>query len=217
MSFTPLGSQLHVRRLKAPETSVGGVIIPVASRILPSEGEVLAVGPGTLLPRPPGWEGSPAWQDQRSGTYACVGDIVLFRERDFRTLAKGAEEGVIDDDDLVALQGETGDYEPLSDYVMIRSEGRSSTSVGGIVIAQEARQLPLVGTILDYGPGRRMRTGPCAGLTRSIGADLNLPPSESLWGRTVWWSNESGFLWVATRDERDCLLVRARNLVAVEA
>ena len=46
MTFRPLHSQVAVRRIDPVETTKGGIIIPGTAREKPSEGEVLAVGPG---------------------------------------------------------------------------------------------------------------------------------------------------------------------------
>ena len=46
MKFRPLGDRVVVRRLAEEEKSSGGIIIPDTAQEKPSEGEVLAVGPG---------------------------------------------------------------------------------------------------------------------------------------------------------------------------
>ena len=46
MKFRPLHDRVVVRRLKAEEKSKGGIIIPDTAKEKPSQGEVVAVGPG---------------------------------------------------------------------------------------------------------------------------------------------------------------------------
>jgi chaperonin GroES len=46
MSFRPLHDRVLVRRLEEEEKSAGGIIIPDTAKEKPSQGEVLAVGPG---------------------------------------------------------------------------------------------------------------------------------------------------------------------------
>jgi chaperonin GroES len=46
MTFRPLHDRILVRRIEAEETSAGGIIIPDTAKEKPSEGEVIAVGPG---------------------------------------------------------------------------------------------------------------------------------------------------------------------------
>mgnify|MGYP001484312709 CR=1 FL=1 len=46
MAFRPLHDRIVVRRIEAEEKTAGGIIIPDTAKEKPSEGEVLAVGPG---------------------------------------------------------------------------------------------------------------------------------------------------------------------------
>jgi chaperonin GroES len=46
MKFRPLHDHVVVRRIEAEEKSAGGIIIPDTAKEKPSQGEVIAVGPG---------------------------------------------------------------------------------------------------------------------------------------------------------------------------
>ena len=46
MKFRPLHDRIVVRRIEAEEKTAGGIIIPDTAKEKPSEGEVIAVGPG---------------------------------------------------------------------------------------------------------------------------------------------------------------------------
>jgi chaperonin GroES len=46
MKFRPLHDRVVVRRVEAEEKSAGGIIIPDTAKEKPSQGEVIAVGPG---------------------------------------------------------------------------------------------------------------------------------------------------------------------------
>ncbi|MBL6458274.1 co-chaperone GroES [Belnapia sp. T6] len=48
MSFRPLHDRVLVRRVTAEEKTRGGIIIPDTAKEKPQEGEVIAVGSGTL-------------------------------------------------------------------------------------------------------------------------------------------------------------------------
>ena len=48
MSFRPLHDRVLVRRVAAEEKTAGGIIIPDTAKEKPQEGEVLAVGAGTV-------------------------------------------------------------------------------------------------------------------------------------------------------------------------
>jgi chaperonin GroES len=46
MSFRPLHDRVLVRRIDAEEKSAGGIIIPDTAKEKPSQGEIIAIGPG---------------------------------------------------------------------------------------------------------------------------------------------------------------------------
>jgi chaperonin GroES len=46
MTFRPLQDRVVVRRITAPDKTVGGIIIPDTVQEKPQEGEIIAVGPG---------------------------------------------------------------------------------------------------------------------------------------------------------------------------
>ena len=46
MKFRPLGDRVVVRRIKEDQKTAGGIIIPDTAKEKPSQGEVIAVGPG---------------------------------------------------------------------------------------------------------------------------------------------------------------------------
>jgi chaperonin GroES len=46
MHFRPLHDRVVVRRIEQEEKSKGGIIIPDTAKEKPSEGEVIAIGPG---------------------------------------------------------------------------------------------------------------------------------------------------------------------------
>ena len=48
MKFKPLHDRVVVKRLETDEKTAGGIIIPDTAKEKPSEGEVLAVGPGEV-------------------------------------------------------------------------------------------------------------------------------------------------------------------------
>ena len=48
MKFKPLHDRVVVKRIDTDEKSAGGIIIPNTAKEKPSEGEVLAVGPGEI-------------------------------------------------------------------------------------------------------------------------------------------------------------------------
>ena len=49
MKIRPLHDRIVVRRLEEEKTSAGGIVLPDSAAEKPSQGEVLAVGPGKTL------------------------------------------------------------------------------------------------------------------------------------------------------------------------
>ena len=49
MKFIPLGDRVLIKRTDEEETTEGGIVLPGSAAEKPSEGEVLAVGPGKTL------------------------------------------------------------------------------------------------------------------------------------------------------------------------
>ena len=49
MNIRPLHDRLVVRRLEEETTSAGGIVLPDSATEKPSQGEVLAIGPGRTL------------------------------------------------------------------------------------------------------------------------------------------------------------------------
>ena len=67
MKFRPLHDRVVVKRLDAEEKTAGGIIIPDTVKEKPSQGEIVAVGPGALDE-----------SGKRVATEVKAGDYVLF-------------------------------------------------------------------------------------------------------------------------------------------
>jgi len=86
MKFRPLQDRVLVRRLDEDEKTAGGIIIPDTAQEKPTEGEVVAVGPGA--------------RDDQGNLIPLdvkVGDRILFGKW-------SGNEVIIDGDDLVVMQ-----------------------------------------------------------------------------------------------------------------
>ena len=67
MKFNPLGDKLLVRRSEEEETTAGGIVLPGSAAEKPSQGEVLAIGPGRVLD-----------SGEKVEVSVSVGDTVVF-------------------------------------------------------------------------------------------------------------------------------------------
>lgn len=84
MKIRPLQDRVVVRRQEEEETSAGGIVLPGSAKEKPSQGEVVAVGPGRLLDN-----GDVRPLDLK------VGDKVIFGKYASNTVKLGDEELLI--------------------------------------------------------------------------------------------------------------------------
>jgi len=84
MNIRPLHDRLVVRRLEEESTTAGGIVLPDSAAEKPSQGEVLAVGPGKTLDN-----GDVKAPDVK------VGDKVLFGQYGGSTVKLDGEELLI--------------------------------------------------------------------------------------------------------------------------
>ncbi len=96
MAIKPLGDRIVVKSLEEEEEKVGGIIIPDTAKEKPSEGEVVAVGPGKLLE-----------SGERQEVSVAVGDKILYGKYSGTEIKYGGEEYLIvrEDDILAKLEG----------------------------------------------------------------------------------------------------------------
>ena len=85
MKFTPLHDKVLVKRTEEEEKSAGGIVLPGSATEKPSQGEVVAVGPGKKTEN-----------GDVSPVGVAVGDTVIFGQY-------GGNEIKIDGDDYLIL------------------------------------------------------------------------------------------------------------------
>lgn len=101
MAFKPLYDRVVVRRIDADKTTQGGIIIPDKSAEKPTQGEVIAVGPGALTD-----------QGQLRALSVNVGDTVLFSQYGGTTVKLAGEELlVLRESDILAIIEQTDSQE----------------------------------------------------------------------------------------------------------
>jgi chaperonin GroES len=96
MSFRPLHDRVVVRRVDSEEKTAGGIIIPDTAQEKPSEGEVVAVGPGARAE-----DGSITPMDVKAGDSVLFGkwsgtevtidgeDLLIMKESDIMGVVEG--------------------------------------------------------------------------------------------------------------------------------
>jgi chaperonin GroES len=62
--------------------------------------------------------------------------------------------------------------EPFEDRIVIEPAEAETTSLGGIIIPDNAQEKPLRGTVVAIGPGRTLESGVLVPLTVNIGDEV---------------------------------------------
>jgi chaperonin GroES len=98
MRFRPLHDRVLIRRVEEETHSAGGIIIPDTSKEKPMEGEILAVGPGSLDEK-----------GERIPLDVKVGDLVLFGKwSGTETKIDGEELVIMKESDIIGIIEATG-------------------------------------------------------------------------------------------------------------
>jgi len=93
MGVRPLNDKVLIKRVDAPETTKGGIIIPDTATEKPQEGEVVAVGKGKVLEN-----GSTRPLDVKKG------DRVLFGKYGGTEISfKGDDYVILDESEILAI------------------------------------------------------------------------------------------------------------------
>ena len=95
MRFRPLHDRVLIRRVEEETHSAGGIIIPDTAKEKPMEGEILAVGPGSLDEK-----------GERIPLDVKVGDLVLFGKwSGTETKIDGEELVIMKESDIMGIIG----------------------------------------------------------------------------------------------------------------
>ncbi len=93
VGIRPLGEKVLVQRLKAEETTAGGIVLPDTAKEKPKRGTVLGVGEGRLLDT-----------GERKALQVRKGDQVLFSSyAGTEVKVEGEEMIIMDESDILAV------------------------------------------------------------------------------------------------------------------
>jgi chaperonin GroES len=200
-TFRPRSDLLHVRLLTPAAQTSGGVWLPETARTNSEEGEVLACGPGRLLPGVP---------NLRLVVWADPGDSVLFRKHMFHPLSPDSREGVVRDADLLAIiDPATGEIAmPCGEWILVEPLPWE-TERGGIAIPELDQHRPPWGRIKQWGPGRWVEDG----FRRIDVPEILDIPEQRMEGLLVMWGRTEDVFEIG-RETVTGLLVMARDLLA---
>lgn len=130
--ITPLGNFVLVRTKDTLAATEGGILLPDQSKERPTEGEVIAAGPGKLHPH----------TGVRITNPVTAGDSVLFGKFDGHDMNYNDESVTMirDDDILLHYKGVRMTMEnvkPCRDYVLVELLEQKAETASGIVVAGE--------------------------------------------------------------------------------
>lgn len=158
--ITPTGNICIVRVKETLTATTGGILLPDQAMQRPTEGEVIAAGPGKIHP----------YTAVRITNPIKPGMSVLYGKFDGRQIEYNGDECQVirDDDVLLAYEGVTMKLDnvfPVRDYVLVAIDERYNqeamqTSSGIVVAAQVMKDLnPCEGRVVKVGEGRLASEG----------------------------------------------------------
>lgn len=204
IQFTPTSSYLRISVTRPPDRTSSGLWLPEISQKRPAEGTVVGVGPGRLIPG----------MQKRTVIWPIFGDIVLFDPAAFIEITDAYDGLVAAEDVLGIMHPDTTQIRPENDWIAVDPQPLEPQSWAGVIIPERVREPSRSGEVLDYGPGLVRLAGPLTGTRRTVHATLGLSESQSLIGRTVWWSGEMKSFHLGGKFP--CVMVKANDLFAID-
>ena len=153
--LTPISNNLLIQVRVAADSTKGGLFIPDNAKERPTEGLVVAAGPGRI--------------HSETGVKMTIavnaGEHVIYGKYDGTEMKyNDANHQLIKDDDvLLKYSGEELKFdtcEPVKDQVLIRLPAKESANSAGIIIQSlDSKEKIDYGTVAKVGPGKQAGTG----------------------------------------------------------
>ena len=155
-NLTPLSNNLLVKVKEAASSTASGLFIPDSAKARPTEGTVVAVGPGRVHPD----------TAKLLETTVKVGSHVLYGKYDGTELKynDASHQMIKDDDVLLTYTGSEAtldNVECVKDQVLIQLPPKEEKSQSGIIISTPGSQdkRSTSGIVAKVGPGRHAANG----------------------------------------------------------
>jgi chaperonin GroES len=209
-TYQPLSDWYRVQLLPKVEQTPGGVWLPDTVRMNWTDAIVMAAGPGQRLA-----DGS------RSVMWVDVGERVLFMKHALSNFQEATREGMVRDQDLIAVgRDRTPDRpEPLNGWCLVEPSPWEERASEHILWAEEDRPRPLHGRLLEMGPGEVRSRGPLAGTRKPVWEALGFSKeqhAENLLGKAqVYWDRQCQALAIG-RSSLEYLLIQAADFWAYQ-
>ena len=151
----PISNNLLIKVKVAADSTKGGLFIPDNAKERPTEGSVVAAGPGRVHPE--------------SGVHMPIavnaGQSVIYGKYDGTEMKynEANHQLIKDDDVLLTYVGSELLFDnclPVKDQVLIRLPDKEATNSGGIIIQSlDSKEKIDYGTVAKVGPGKMASTG----------------------------------------------------------
>ena len=149
--ITPLGNFVFVRTKDVLTATEGGILLPDQAKERPTEGEVIASGPGKIHPH----------SAIRITSPVSPGTSVLFGKFDGTSITYNDEQlTIIRDDDIMlyynGLKMTEENVTPCRDYVLVKLAEQKLQTASGIVVAAAVTKEDVTceGEVVKVGEGR---------------------------------------------------------------
>lgn len=167
-ALEPLQNVILVKVKDAADVSAGGIVLPDQAKEKPTEGAVIAAGPGRLHPETAVLMPMPV----------KAGDSVLYGKYDGMAVEyDGAQHVLIRDDDvLLTWNGPAMTIDAVStvrDRILVKVKKAQEKTAGGILLAPSMnKQRATEGEVMKVGPGRIASTGKVADILIKVGDNV---------------------------------------------
>jgi len=163
--LSPLSNNVLVQ-VRQAESKIGSIFIPDSSKERPTEGHIVAVGPGKIHPE----------TGAKLDMSVNVGDHVLYTKYDGIELSYNDEpHRVIQDEDvLLKYSGDSlslTNVECVKDYVLVRVPPLEEKTASGLFLGKQNKKVE-TGLVEKVGPGRQAANGEYM--------DLQVKPSDGV-------------------------------------
>jgi chaperonin GroES len=165
--ITPTGNSIWVKVRDTLQATDGGIFLPDEAKERPTQGVVVAAGPGRIHPHTGILIKSPI----------SVGQSVMYGMFDGRSVEYNGEDCQIVRDDSILLTYEgvsmkLESVQPVRDYILVElDEKKDMTTQSGVVVAGQVMKdyAPCQGRVVKVGEGRMAANGQLTGSPVKVG------------------------------------------------
>jgi chaperonin GroES len=154
--LSPVSNNVLVRVKEVAATTAGGLYIPEAAKERPTEGAVVAVGPGRVHPA----------SANHFAVEVQVGHNVMYGKYDGTELKYNelSHQIIKDDDVLLTYLGSQPALEAVecvNDHILIKLQPQEDRTTAGVIVTTSSANTKRSnhGTVAKVGPGRRAASG----------------------------------------------------------